>query len=68
VRHRGTLRAVNMPEIGVIELFGLSAQLSRTPGTITSAPPRLGADTAELLGELGYSADDVKALREKAVV
>jgi crotonobetainyl-CoA:carnitine CoA-transferase CaiB-like acyl-CoA transferase len=68
VRHRGTLQHVRMDGAGEIEVFGLSARLEKTPGEITSPPPRLGAHTEELLGRIGYSSADVARLREKGVV
>jgi len=69
VRHRKALRAVRVDdEIGEVKLFGLTAQFSKTPGEITSPPPRLGAHTEEVLVGLGYAKADVAALKEKGVV
>jgi crotonobetainyl-CoA:carnitine CoA-transferase CaiB-like acyl-CoA transferase len=69
VRHRNVLHEVHVGgEIGDVRLFGLSAQLSRTPGAIKSPPPRLGEHTAELLEEIGLSEQDVAVLKEKGVV
>ncbi len=69
VRHRRVLRDVHVDgEIGDVRLFGLTAQLSRTPGAITTPPPRLGEHTAELLAGLGYSKEDVAALKAQGVV
>jgi len=69
VRHRKALRTVQVDdEIGEVKLFGLTAQLSKTPGAITSPPPRLGAHTEEVLLGLGYSKEDVAALKEKGIV
>ncbi len=60
VRHRKVLDTVRVDdEIGEVKLFGLTAQLSKTPGAITSPPPRLGAHTEEVLVGLGYSKEDV---------
>lgn len=68
VRHRETLRRVRVEDAGEVELFGLTARLEKTPGQITSPPPRLGADTEEVLGGLGYSAAEIAALRADGVV
>ncbi len=69
VEHRKVLRSVEVDgEIGSVKLFGLTAQLSRTPGEITSPPPRLGAHTEEVLLGLGYSKEDVAELRAKGIV
>jgi crotonobetainyl-CoA:carnitine CoA-transferase CaiB-like acyl-CoA transferase len=68
VRHRGTLQSVSVEGIGEVRLFGLSAQLKGTPGGITSPPPRLGQHTEEVLGGLGYTPEQVAALRERGVV
>jgi formyl-CoA transferase len=68
VRHRQALHSVQVDEIGEVKLFGLTARLSRTPGTITSPPPRLGAHTEEVLLSLGYTKDDVGALKERGIV
>ena len=68
VRHRRTLRTIKLDDIGDVALFGLTARLEKTPGEITSAPPRLGAHTQEILAGLGYSEADVASLREKGIV
>jgi crotonobetainyl-CoA:carnitine CoA-transferase CaiB-like acyl-CoA transferase len=68
IHHRKTLQAVAAPGIGELRLFSLTARFEKTPGAVSSPPPRLGAHTADVLGELGYSADDVRRLREKGVV
>jgi crotonobetainyl-CoA:carnitine CoA-transferase CaiB-like acyl-CoA transferase len=69
VQHRKVLDTVRVDdEIGEVKLFGLTAQLSKTPGAITSPPPRLGAHTEEVLVGLGYTKADVAALKEKGIV
>lgn len=68
VRHRGTLQTVDVDGIGEVKLFGLSARLEGSPGSITSPPPRLGEHTGEVLAGLGYTREQVSALREKGVV
>jgi formyl-CoA transferase len=69
VRHREALRAVRVDEeIGEVRLFGLTARLSKTPGEITTPPPRLGAHTEEILLELGYVREDVAVWKAKGIV
>jgi crotonobetainyl-CoA:carnitine CoA-transferase CaiB-like acyl-CoA transferase len=64
VEHRRVIEEVNEPEIGDIKLFNLTAKFSKTPGKIDSPPPHLSAHTIEILGELGYCAEDIKRLKE----
>ncbi len=56
------------PAWGVIRQVGLPFQLAGTPASIRTPPPTLGQDTDAILGELGYSAAEVVALRERAIV
>jgi hypothetical protein len=42
--------------------------LSETAGTFRRRPPALGEHTDEILGELGYSADAIGALRAAKVI
>jgi crotonobetainyl-CoA:carnitine CoA-transferase CaiB-like acyl-CoA transferase len=43
-------------------------KLSRTPGAPQGPGPSLGEQTDEVLGALGYSADDIAALKESGAV
>jgi len=47
---------------------GMPYRLSLTPGTVRLPPPTLGQHNAEVLGELGYSAQEVEHFRETQVI
>ncbi len=68
IKHRETIANVNEPDIGDVKIFNMSAKFSKTPASVDMAPPRLSAHTAEILGRLGYSEEDMRALREKMVI
>jgi formyl-CoA transferase len=68
VQHRRTLSQVPVEGIGTLPLFNLTAKFEKTPGEITAPPPRLSAHTAEVLGGVGVSAEEVAALKAKGVV
>ena len=68
VKHRETLKDVPVEGIGSIPLFTLTAKFEKTPGDITSPPPRLSAHTAEVLAEIGITEDEMAALKEKRVI
>ncbi|KPF92244.1 CoA-transferase [Novosphingobium sp. AAP83] len=66
VQHRG-LRATTphaWAEAGSVDLIASPlAQMSASPATIRRAPPMLGEHNAEVLGELGYSAERIAELK-----
>ena len=68
IKHRHTIVNVKEQELGDIPIFNLSAKFSRTPAEISSPPPRLSANTEEILTELGYSAEIQSALKSKSVI
>lgn len=51
-----------------VPLANTAVRLSGTPGGIRHRAPTLGEHTGEVLGELGYSEEEVKTLREAEVV
>ncbi len=67
-QHRRVLEEVETPGIGKIKLFNLTAKFSKTPAQIETPPPTLSQHTEEILAALGYSAEEMKALREKQVI
>lgn len=51
-----------------VDVPGVVPKLLGTPGTVRSAAPRLGDDTDAVLRELGFSTQDIAALRGRKVV
>lgn len=68
VEHRQTIRTIREEGIGELKLFDLTAKFEKTPGAIDNPPPRLSAHTQEILTELGYLPEEIKAFREEGVV
>ncbi|MEP7157859.1 MAG: CoA transferase, partial [Chloroflexota bacterium] len=65
---RGMRASVTHPTLGEMPQIGLPYKLSETPASIRTAPPTLGEHSAEILGELGYSADEVERMRSEGVI
>ncbi len=68
VLHREMLVRVPHPRAGEVALTGIPIKMSETPGAVRSHPPLLGEHTEEVLADLGYSPEDIKALREKGAI
>jgi len=67
VKHLGILKKVTSKHLGEQTLMGQPVNLTRTPHTIARAAPKRGEHTEEILGELGYSADELKRLKSQGV-
>ena len=51
-----------------VDVPGIVPKLLGTPGSVRSSAPKLGDDTDAVLGEIGFSAQDIAALRGRNVV
>lgn len=67
-QHREVLAEVEQPGIGNIKIFNLTAKFSKTPARIETPPPCLSEHTGEILTELGYTAEEQQAFKEKMIV
>lgn len=63
VRHLGMAPKVQHPKLGEVALVGQAIKLSRTPAELRTATAGLGQHTEDVLQELGYSADEIAAMR-----
>lgn len=68
VRARGLVQELDHPEAGRIRVVGPAVKLSETPARIARTPPLYGQHTAEVLGELGYTLDEIQALAADGIV
>jgi crotonobetainyl-CoA:carnitine CoA-transferase CaiB-like acyl-CoA transferase len=64
IQHLEMAKPVKHPERGEILVQAPPTTLSRTPGAIRRAAPTQGEHTDEVLAELGYTSEEIKALRE----
>ncbi|MFN8633228.1 MAG: CaiB/BaiF CoA-transferase family protein [Chloroflexota bacterium] len=56
------------PTLGKLKLTGHGVNLERTPPSIRSAAPERGEHTDEILKELEYTPEEIKALHEQGAV
>ena len=55
------------PTEGTLRMPKLPIYFSESPASIRLMPPKLGAHNEELLSEIGYSEDEINALKEKGI-
>jgi formyl-CoA transferase len=65
---RGMLEEVRMDDGSTLAVPGVVPKLSRTPGGHRRNAPTLGQDTDAVLREVGLSAEQIAALRDKGVI
>ena len=54
--------------VGSLRMLGLPIEMSGTPTSIRAEPPVLGADTFEVLVELGYDQAEIEGMRDAGIV
>jgi formyl-CoA transferase len=69
VRLLPAVAEVESPHLGRrLRLVGHGVNLERTPARMRAAAPERGEHTDEVLGELGYSAEEIAALRRSGAI
>lgn len=68
VKALDVVRQIARPGADPFETIGPVWRFSDTPAAVQSPPPGLGQHTDEILGELGYSADDIQRLKAASIV
>jgi alpha-methylacyl-CoA racemase len=64
VRARQMVTAIEQPGLGTVRQLGVPVKMSRTPGDPTRPAPAFGEHTDEVLGEAGYSEEEIAAMKE----
>ena len=67
-RDRGAVWELDHPLEGKVRQLGSPFRLQNTPPRFRNFAPLLGQDTAEVLGDLGYSGADIQRLEREEVV
>jgi formyl-CoA transferase len=65
---RGMVQELPHPVAGRVKVLGNPVKMSASPPVMRKAAPQPGEDTDAVLKELGFSTDDIAALRTKRVV
>ena len=65
---RGMLAEVQMNDGSRLKVPGMVPKLSRTPGMHRRNAPELGQDTDAVLTELGITAEQIQAMRQRGIV
>ena len=65
---RNMVIEIDDPKVGKVRQMGILPKLSATPGSVRALAPMHGEHTDELLLRYGFSAEDIKKMREAKVV
>ncbi|MFP7479109.1 CaiB/BaiF CoA transferase family protein [Terribacillus saccharophilus] len=65
---RENIVEVKHPRLGKIKVPGIVPKFEKTPGSIRSVAPDLGENNEEILQSLGYSQEEIIALKQNEVI
>jgi len=65
---RNMIAEVDHPKVPNLKFPGSPLKLTDSPATIRRVPPMLGEHNEEVLGEVGYSPEQIADLKERGVI
>ena len=68
VEHLAMTAPVEHPVLGRLDILRNAVRMTGTPGTVRAPSPDAGADTGEVLAELGYPAAEIDRLRAQGAI
>ncbi len=68
VKHVQAAAEVSSKKLGKFKIINQPVKLSRTPAKLVSASPERGEHNEEILSEIGFSAEDVKKLKNEGII
>src|SRR3954462_15246141 len=68
VAHNGLLTTVERPDGEPMRVVGMPIRFSATPGTVRAGPPSVGQHTNEVLASVGFSDEEIAAMRDEGAV